>query len=160
MLSLDDDHWGLLTTFFDGKDLPKVIHKWLAVIGSDEEETVYWRDLFDLYLHQVTITNAAFAVVPWLVEVCKEGKTRFRARYLTDVALVEACRLKYGLYFNHEGTEEYPEWLMPDYEQAIIQSRNLVDDAIEAERDQEVKRGLIAMKPALYGNADLAWAQW
>jgi hypothetical protein len=161
MLPLDDDRWGYLTTFF-GKpeNIPKVIDEWLASIGFDQEDTIYHRDLIDLFLHQATITNAAFAVVPWLVHVCKKGDTRFRVEYLTAVALVEANRLKYGVYGNREGTEVNPGWLMTDYKQAIIEARNLVDDAIEAEHDEERKYGLVAMKPALYGNADLAWSQW
>ncbi len=96
----------------------------MASIGSDQEDTIYRRDLFDMFLHQNTITNAAFAVVPWLVQVCKNGGTRFRVEYLTDTALVEANRLKYGLYYNREGTEGYPKWLMSDYKQAILEARN------------------------------------
>jgi hypothetical protein len=161
MLPLDDDRWGQLTTFY-GKpqDLPVVLAKWLASIGSDQEDTVYRRDLFDLFLHQATITNAAFGVVPWLVDVCAKGKTPYQVEYLTDVALVEANRLKYGVYGNRKGTEETPFWLMSDYHQAIVESRKLADDVIEGEHDGQRKRGLVAMKPALFGNADLAWSLW
>lgn len=161
MLSLDDDRWERLTTFFGSPNvLPNVLRQWLASIGSDEEETIYGRDLFDLFLHQATITNAAFAVVPWLVDVCKRQSTKRHLEYLTDVALVEANRLKYGVYFNRIGTEENPEWLMPDYHQAIVESRNLADDALDAEHDEDWKRGLVKLKPALYGDAELAWLQW
>lgn len=161
MLPLDDDRWRLLTTFFgEPEDVPKVLGEWLASVGFDQEDTIYRRGLFDFFLHQATITNAAFAVVPWLVHVCKMGNTRFPVEYLTDVALVEANRLTKGVYFNREGTEECPEWLMSDYKQAIIEARNLVDDVIDAEHDEERKRGLVAMKPALYRNVDLAWSRW
>ncbi len=160
MLPLDDDRWGLLTTFF-GKpdDLSKVLEEWLASVGFDQEFTTYSRELFDLFLHQGTITNAAFAVVPYLVDVCKRGDTRFQVEYLADVALVEARRLKNGVYANREGTEAYPEWLMSDYKQAILESRELADDVIEAEHNDERKRALVAMKPALHGNAELAFSQ-
>ena len=66
MLPLADERWGQLTTFF-GKpeDVPKVLEEWLASIGFDQEETIYQRDLFNLFLHQGTITNVAFiAIVP------------------------------------------------------------------------------------------------
>ncbi len=87
--------WRELTTFFGTpQELPKVLAQWLASVGFDVEELLYQRDLFHLFLHQATISNAAFAVVPWLVHVCNEGKTRFRVEYLTDVALVEANRLQ------------------------------------------------------------------
>ena len=161
MLLLDDERWRYLTTFFgEPEDLPKVVGEWLASIGSDQENIIYRDDLFDLFLHQVTITNAAFAIVPWLVEVCKKGETKFAIEYLTDVALVEANRIKRGVFANRKGTEEYPEWLMADYRQAITEARNLVDDVLEVEHDAERTYYLIAMKPALYGNADLAWSQW
>jgi hypothetical protein len=161
MLLLNDDKWKQLTTFFgESEKLPSVISNWLKSIGSDQEEIVYERDLLDLFLHQATITNAAFAVVPWLVHVCKEGITKFEVEYLTDVALVEANRLKYGVHYNREGTEEYPEWLMLAYQQAIMDSRNLVDDVLETENNDDRKHGLVAMKPALFGDADLAWSQW
>lgn len=161
MLALDDRRWGYLTTFFgEPEDVPKVLGEWLLSIGSDQEDTIYREDLFDLFLHQATITNAAIAVVPWLVHVCMNYDTRWRVEYLTDVALVEANRLKYGVYANREGTEPYPEWLMSDYQQAIIEARELVNDTLEAEHDVETKHGLVALKPALYGDADLAWSQW
>lgn len=161
MLRLDDDRWALLTTFFgEQTDVPKVLTEWLASIGFDQEHSIYFCDLLHLFLHQATITNAAFAVVPWLVNVCTTQQSQFTVEYLTHVALVEANRLRSGVCWNREGTERYPEWIMVDYRQAIIESRNLVDDVIEAEWDEERKRGLVAMKPALYGNADLAWSQW
>jgi len=161
MLSLTDDRWPLLTTFFgDPQDLPRVLSEWLASIGFDQERTIYHRDLFNLFLHQGTITNAAFAVVPWLVHVCATRETRFAVEYLTDAALVEANRLKSGVYWNREGTERFPDWVMSDYVQAILECRNLADDVIDAESDPERKRGLVALKPALYGNAELAWSRW
>jgi hypothetical protein len=161
MLPLDDEKWRCLTTFFgEPENLPAVIKKWLEAIGTDQEITIYYQYLFDLFLHQVTITNAAFAVVPWLVHVCREGITKFQSEYLTDIALVEANRLKYGVYYNREGTEAYPEWLMPDYQQAIAESRHLVDGVLEAEPDKDSQRKLLAIKPALFGDADLAWSQW
>jgi hypothetical protein len=161
MLTLDDDRWTELTTFFgEPQNFPKILGKWLASIGSDQENIVYSRDLFDLFLHQATITNAALAVVPWLVDICTKKETKFQIEYLTDIALVELNRLKIGLYYNREGTAEYPEWLMLNYNQAIIESRNLANQVIESEHGAERKRGLIALKPALYGNAELAWSQW
>ena len=161
MLSLNDDRWRFLTTFFGKPDeLPTVIGEWLASIGSDQEQTIFYRDLFDLFLHQATITNAAFAVVPWIVDVCKKGETKYEVEYLTHVALVEANRLKSGLYFNRQGTEEYPEWLMSDYKRAIIEARELVDVVIEGTLDETAKRFLFAISPALFGNAELAWSQW
>ena len=161
MLPLNDDKWKQITTFFgESEHLPSVIQEWLESIGTDREETIYREDLFDLFLHQATITTAAFAVVPWLVHVCQEGVTAFQIEYLTDIALVEANRLKYGVHYNRQGTDEYPEWLMSDYQEAIREARDLVDDVLQAEPDENRKHGLVAMKSALFGDADLAWSQW
>jgi hypothetical protein len=161
MLPLDDERWKSLTTFFgEPENLPVVIKKWLEAIGTDLEFTIYSQDLFDVFPHQVTITNAAFAVVPYLVHICKEGRTRYQIEYLTDVALVEANRLKSGVHYNREDTQAYPEWLMLDYQPAIAESRSLIFGVLGAEPDQNRKRGLLAMQPALFGDADLAWSQW
>jgi hypothetical protein len=162
MLPLNDDRWQQLTTFFrEPKDIPKILEEWLASVEFDQNESkIYQDDLFDIFLHQTTITNVAFAIVPWLVHVCRTRDTRFRAIYLTDVALVEALRITYGVHSNREGTEKYPDWLMSDYTQAIAEACTFVDDVIEAELDEDRKRFLVALKPALFGNADLAWSQW
>lgn len=161
MLPLDDNRWECLTTFFgEPEEVPQLLQGWLSSIGTDQEDTIYRRDLSDVFLHQATITNVAFAVVPWLVAVCKERETLYRVEYLTDIALVEANRLKYGVHGNREGTDAYPDWLMADYHRALVEARHFVDDVIDAELDAERKRGLVAMKPALYGNVDLAWSQW
>ncbi|HEV7279231.1 MAG TPA: hypothetical protein VGN57_03380 [Pirellulaceae bacterium] len=161
MLPLDDERWSLLTTFFgEPQDLPRVLEDWLASVGFDQEEEVYARHLCPFLMHQATIVNAAFAVAPWLVEVCRKGETRHRIEYLTDVGLIEANRLTSGVKFAREGTEAFPDWLMPDYLQAIGDSRFLADDAIDEEPDEERKRGLVAMRAALYGDAALAWARW
>lgn len=161
MLPLDDDRWSLLTTFFgEPGDLPKFVEEWLASVGFDQEGEVYVRDLCPFFLHQATITNAAFAVVPWVVDVCRKGETRHRVEYLTDVGLVEANRLRSGVYATREGTAAFPDWLMPDYQQAIRDARFVADDALDEEPDEERKRGLVAMRAALYGDADQAWARW
>ncbi len=162
MLPLDDDRWQQLTTFFkEPKDIPKILEEWLASVGFDQNEAkIYYDILFDIFLHQTTITNVAFAIVPWLLHVCRTRDTRLRATYLTDIALVEANRLTHGVYYNREGTEKYPNWLMSDYMQAIAEACTFVDDVIEAELDEDRKQLLVAMKPALFGNPELAWSQW
>ena len=140
MLPLDDSRWGELTAFFSDKSLPGLVGKWLASLGTEREEEVYF-DLYHCFLHQNTIINAAFAVVPWLVEVCKRGGTERRADYLTDVALVEANRIKYGLYCHRDGTEESPELLMADYRQALGEARLLAEEVVRVEQDGEGRAG-------------------
>lgn len=114
MLALNDDRWQFLTTFFgEAQALPLVISEWLLALGTDQESTIYYGDLFDTFLHQATITNAAFAIVPWLIHICQQKHTNLQVEYLTDVALVEANRLTSGVYFNRDGTEPYPGYSIP-----------------------------------------------
>jgi hypothetical protein len=98
--------------------------------------------------------------VPWLVHVCEEGKTQLQIDYLTHVALVEANRLAHGAQGKQSGTEQYPDWLMDDYKLAITRAQELAEAALKDEPHKERKSGLAAMKPALYGDAELAWKQW
>ena len=78
MLQLNDLRWKELTSFFgEAADIPVAIDKWLVSVGSENEEEVYDEDLFDLFLHQMTITNAAFAIVPWMMHVCANRLLKF-----------------------------------------------------------------------------------
>ncbi len=57
--------------------------------------------------------------------------------------------------------ETYSGWRgMADYRQAIADAGEIIDEVIASEQDEEEKRPLVAMKPALFGNVDLAWSQW
>lgn len=161
MLALESPRWAELTTFFGSpEDVPVILGEWLNAIGSDRELGVYYDRLFDVLLHQATITNAAFAIVPWIVDVCARGVTKNSGEYLADVALVEANRLESGVYFTRPGTAPLPDWLMGDYSQAIAIARGLAEDALAGPLDDSVRQGLIWLKPALYGNAKLAWKQY
>ena len=160
MLPLNDPRWNELTTFFeDSAYLTKHLAEWLAAIGFDQERDIYSHCLFNLYLHQGTITNAAFAVAPYLIAVCENGTSDFSVEYLTDFAYIEANRLTHGLYYNRQNTAEFPEWLMNDYRLAVAKAPNLVDDAVDNCYDDDRKRELVAMKPAFFGNGKLAWEQ-
>ena len=110
MLALDSDRWAELTTFFGAAcDLPNLLRAWMAAVGSDQkEDLIYRRDLLHSYLHQVTITNSAFAVVPWIVHVCEQRQTRFLAEYLMNVAFVEANRLEHGLHYHRKAHRSVP----------------------------------------------------
>ena len=161
MLSLDDNRWEELTSFFgESSEIPEALETWLTNVGTEEEEEVYYEYLFELYLHQLTITNAAFAIVPWLLHVCAKGETRHRLTYITHIAVVEANRLEGGVYYNREGTIEVPEWLMSDYHEAVRKARDVASDLIKLDPSKAKEAGLLAIQPALEGNAKLAWKQW
>lgn len=161
MLELADSRWSGLTCFFgEAADIPKAIERWLDSLGSDPERDAYFDGLRELFLHQLTITNAAFAVVPWLLHACAQSGPCLRWLYMTDIAVVEANRLEHGVYFNREGTPEYPGWLMPEYHVAIARARDVATELIQLDRAAAARVGLLAMYPALGGDSKLAWQQW
>jgi hypothetical protein len=161
MLQLNDPRWKELTSFFgEPADIPAAIDKWLASVGTKTEKEVYFEDLFELFLHQMTITNAAFAIVPWMMHVCARQDTKLRMIYLTHIGAVEAGRIEHGVYYNRDETEECPEWLMPEYHLSVRKARDVASDLMHHDNARAVKCGLVAIYPAFEGNATLAWAQW
>jgi hypothetical protein len=132
-----------------------VLAEWVDAVGFDQEATIY-RELFELFLHQGTITNAAFAVVPWMVSQLSRCDLHQRADYLSDIGLVEFRRLTCGLYFLREGGEAEPPWLMPDYHDAIRQAQRMAEDVLDRKLPDELRVPLWEIMPALFGNAKLA----
>lgn len=95
MLLLKSPRWSELDTFFgESMNLPSVLKEWIDSIGFDQEMSNY-NDLYQLFLHQVTTANAAYAVVPWIVEHLSRSQLEDQAFYLSDVATVELLRLTY-----------------------------------------------------------------
>jgi hypothetical protein len=166
MLALESKRWLELTTFV-GKpaDSPRRISEWLAAIGTDKEKQVYRDKVFDSFLHQSTITNLAFAVVPWIVQVVDNGKAigeraERNADYLIDVALVEMNRLSCGVHFTREGTEPIPQWLMPDYHFSIDTALHIVPGILRLTLSDDVRRWLTKLEPGLRRDSELAWKNW
>jgi hypothetical protein len=160
MLPLDDSRWNELTTFFeDSAYLTRFLAEWIDATGFDQERDIYSQCIFNLFLHQGTITNSAFAVAPYLLQVCADERSSYSIEYLRDIAYIEANRLTRGLYYNRPGTMEYPAWLMTDYHAVIAQCRNIAEDTIYRCDDSSRTRELVNMLPALHGNGELAWAR-
>jgi len=161
MLELDDARWQLLTSFFgDGSDVPLAIKAWLDSIGTESETDTYADGICELVLHQLTITNAALAFVPWVLHAYVKTETEFRWKYLTDIAIVEANRVAYGVYYNAEGTEPYPDWLMGPYLEAVEAAKLLALDLVALDREAAWDCGLLALMPAFDGDGKTAWQQW
>ena len=154
MLDLSDPRWSSFETTYNCNRVPLLLAEWHAAIGFDQELSRY-RELGDQFMHQCTITDLAYAIVPYLVAACESGSTKFANIYLTDVGVIEANRL----------TPDYrppkmPAFLADVYGQAIVRSQPLVEDLIDSISDPDEKWELRAIKPALFGNAELAWQQW
>ena len=156
MLPLDSPRWSELDTFF-GKpeNLPNVIGEWVASIGFDQEARNY-NELYQLFLHQVTTTNAAYAVVPWMAEHLSRGQKEDQASYLSDIATVEFLRLTCGLHSLREGGEAEPTFVMTDYHDAIGRAQVMAEDILDEELHEEIRQALWRVMPALLGNATVA----
>jgi hypothetical protein len=100
-LSLSSPRWQTLKAHFGnaGQDsdevpaVPKLIQRWLEAVGSYAEEYAY--DLLhESYLHQGTILDVAYAVVPHLVKQLETLDMDRRVEVIDDCSLVEAVRLR------------------------------------------------------------------
>lgn len=157
MLALDSPRWSELDTFFgEPENVPKVLAEWVESVGFDAQRTIYLRDLHELFLHQGTTTNVAYAIVPWLVNNLSRSELHNQASYLTDVGWVELRRLTGGVYFLRDGGEAEPSWLMPDYLESIQQAQTMAEDILDEPLPEEVRTPLWSLMPALFGNAELA----
>src|SRR5689334_9445130 len=92
MLSLDDPYWHeLRTPFGDARRVPELLHAWQSSIGNDGEEAAY-AELFEHYLHQLTICSCSYAVVPHLVADLDRCALPRRIEVLGHIAEVEMQR--------------------------------------------------------------------
>lgn len=92
MLALNSQNWISLSTFF-GKpeELPVRILAWQQAIGTEDEES-RWSELFEMFLHQFSITDAAYAVAPYVVEQFERISHQRWIEYLVTLGLIEAER--------------------------------------------------------------------
>jgi hypothetical protein len=99
-LPLDSPRWASLKAHFGnaGVDaelpaVPSLIARWNRAVGSYAEEYEY-QDLHESYLHQLTILDVAYAVVPHLAARLSDLDPDRRLEVLDDLATVDAVRLK------------------------------------------------------------------
>jgi len=92
MLPLDDPYWHeLRTQFGDAGGVPALLRAWQSSIGSDGEKDAY-SELFEHYLHQLSISSCSYAVVPHLVAHLARCALSRRIEILGHVANVEISR--------------------------------------------------------------------
>ncbi len=99
-LTLDSPRWASLQAHFgnagvdaDLPSVPSLIARWDRAVGSYAEEYEY-QDLLESYLHQLTILDVAYAVVPHLAARVSELDPDRRLDVLDDLAVVEKVRLR------------------------------------------------------------------
>jgi hypothetical protein len=104
VLPLNSPRWRKLRSHFasvDGEpgedasglgDVPALLERWHGAVGTYGEEYAY-ANVFEAYLHQRTILNVAYAVVPHLASRLAELDADRRLEVLDDISFVEAVRL-------------------------------------------------------------------
>lgn len=97
-LPLESPRWKSLAAHFnnagvDGRipAVPTLLARWHHCAGTYAEEDAYG-DLFESYLHQRTIQDVAYAIVPHLVSHLEKLDPDRRAEVLDDIAVVEHYR--------------------------------------------------------------------
>ena len=80
--------------------------------------------------------------------------------YVARIGVVEVARIENGVYYNRDGTDEEPEWLMAEYYQSVDRARNVAKELIHLDETGVEKSRLLAIYPAFEGDATLAWKQW
>ncbi len=92
MLALDDPYWQeLLTPFGNADCVPDLLRTWHSSIGSNHEEAAY-AELFEHYLHQLTLSSCSYAVVPHLVSHLDRCALPRRIEVVGHVATIEMQR--------------------------------------------------------------------
>jgi hypothetical protein len=148
MLALDDPRWQeLASTYGDGR----AVARWLARARAGEPLDDWYDPLFQELLHQYTLSEAAYAAIPHLVDIARQRPET--AKYLVVLA---------GQCYAHAGEADAPE-IPPDLEdgwQAAL--RAAVPVLLEVLREPGLGEGdvryLLSSLAALKGYAALATA--
>ncbi|HKB00836.1 MAG TPA: hypothetical protein VKD90_01395 [Gemmataceae bacterium] len=148
MLPLESERWQSLRTFFgESKDLPDRIRRWLKVAGRPEADP-RWRDFAEQYLHQTTITDAAYAVVPYLASALDRFPPPARLAYVINIACVESAVQK-------EYAPQLPDDLAGDYRSAVEHTRGAAAELLPAPWSKPEFVGLVAALCCLHGHDQL-----
>jgi hypothetical protein len=104
--------------------------------------------LRDYFLHQFSITDAAYAVLPHAVAGLRGVPVAERTDYLLDLAFIEAARL--GPY-----APPLPKDLADAYQSAVIGARAIACEGLGAGLSKPDFRYLLCSISALHGHPGL-----
>ena len=94
------------------------VREWLLAVGMSDEMEKY--DAFgDAIMRDGDVSEGAYALVPYMVDVCRRERTPFVVDYLTIVGMIELNRLA-----RIPGTPDVPEYLLEDYSRAVRELPN------------------------------------
>jgi len=148
MLPPDSPCWKSFSVHFGTPEqVPERLASWRESIGGPDEAS-NWSDLWEQFLHQGTITDAAYAAVPHIVRELERIAPRNRLNYLVEVAEIEAAR--------HETTSpRLPPDLGEAYHAAIAHARQLAVECLSLEWPKIEFRYLLSVLASLHGHGVL-----
>jgi hypothetical protein len=149
MLPLDSPRWKSFSTYFGTPEqVPQRLASWRQSIGSPDEES-QWCDLWEQFLHQGTITDAAYAAVPHVVWELDRVEPRKRFDYLVELALIESARQTDG------GAPALAADLADSYHAAIREACRLSVMLLSLEWPKIEFRYLTSILASLHGHGGL-----
>jgi hypothetical protein len=123
MLPLDSPRWMAFSVYTGTPEqVPHRIASWRESIGGPDEDA-QWCDLWDRFLHQGTITDAAYASVPHVVREFARVAPRNRFDYLVQLGLIESAR-------QWKGAPAVPEDLEAAYYGAVTEAKRFAIDCL------------------------------
>jgi hypothetical protein len=128
--------------------LPSRIKQWSESITGDKDERTY-PELCDQFLCQGTITDAAYAVIPYIVQELRRINTDEKLSYLVTVAAVEQARV------SDDDAPELPADLKEAYEAAIKTTRGFAVECLKQDWPKIEFRFLMSVIASVHGHGGL-----
>jgi hypothetical protein len=149
MLPLDSPRWQSFHTFFGSPDeVPRRLASWRQSIGSPDEES-QWSETWEQFLHQFTITDAAYAAVPHVVRELDRVEPRKRFDYLVELALIESARQ------TDVGAPPLATDLADSYHAAVVRARRFAVELLSLEWPKIDFRYLLSILASLHGHGEM-----
>lgn len=146
MLSLDDPIWNeLQSNYGTGREVAQLLSQAFAGDPLDD----WYDDLFQELLHQYTLSQAAYAALPHLVEIARQQPdTRMHM-----LIMVGAC----CAHTTDPGAPALPLEFTGEWHSAIQESLALITDLLaEGQFIENEMRYLLASLAALHGHSQLS----
>lgn len=148
MLPLDGPRWLSFKVFFgESAELPRRIKAWQTGIATKREPTLR-AELTEQFLHQFSITEAAYAAVPHVIVTLASLPPRRRLEALAEVGLVEAAR-------QGDGTPRIPHGLSGAYTASIERARAMSLELFSLKWSKDEFRHLLSFTASLHGHGVL-----
>jgi hypothetical protein len=148
MLPLDSPTWSDLNTQFGkASEAPELIRRWQGSIGQPEEEDS-WDDLWSQFLYELEITDAAFAVVPYVAQELERVAPQRWLDYLWVFEHVEIARLK-------ADAPPLPPALGSSYQVALKQVQSIATKALSLDLSKDDFLAVVCAVCSLHGHPAL-----